>query len=165
MTVSRLGLLAVLALAIAPARAEGPTTLRAEATKSAGEISKPVRFRFKPPIGGTLAFRVTQSDNVTFAGTVKQRIWRHVIEVRVAGTRAPDLLDGTITLRDVRLDNGSSDDPFYLIAKTLEGRTLRAVLHDSGMPTEFEWSRLKPEIAAGLGRRHTEPETARAVAA
>lgn len=167
MTVLRLVLLAVLAFAVpAVVLAEEPTPAvpRAEAAKSAGGAPKVVRFVFKPPVGGTLAYRVIQRDKITIAGIVKERAWRHVIEVRVTGARPPDLLDGTITLRHVRLDQGPSDDPFYLIAKTLEGRALRAVLHQSGSPAEVDWPRLKPEIAAGLGR-HTNAETAGMLAA
>ncbi|MYZ50409.1 hypothetical protein, partial [Propylenella binzhouense] len=155
---SRLLLAALLAFA-APAlgHAQQPAAPGAEAPQV-------LRFRFKPPADGPLTYRVVQRDRVVFAGTEKARAWSHVVELRVGGPRPPDMLEATITLRDVRLDEGPADDPYYLIAKTLEGRALPAVLHDSGLPVETAWARLKGEVAAGLAR-HTDAATARGLAA
>jgi hypothetical protein len=146
-----------------------PTTSRAQPSapsqQGAGGAQRTlVRLRFIPPVGKALSYRVIQRDKVTFGTTAKERGWQHVVELRVTNTRPPDGLEGTITLRDVRAERGSSDDPFYLIAKSLEHRVLPAVVHEFGSPVDVGWPILKPSIAAGL-TRHTDARTANAIGA
>jgi hypothetical protein len=123
-----------------------------------------VRLRFIPPVGSALSYRVTQRDRVTFGTAAKERGWHHIIELKITKSRPPDGFEGSITLRDVRAESGSGDDPFYVIAKSLEDRVLPAVVHEFGSPVDVGWPAIKPSIAAALSR-YTDAPTAKAIEA
>lgn len=145
-------------------RAQSPAVPPQQQERPPGSQPTLVRLRFIPPIGMTLSYRVIQRDKVTIGATAKERGWQHVIELRLTSARPPDLLEGTVTLREVRGEKGSSDDRFFLIAKVLENRALPAAIHEFGSPVDVGWPTLKSTIASAL-YRHTDPSTANAIAA
>ena len=108
-----------------------------------------LRLGFFPPMDTDIVYRIEYRHDEDLAGAKASVGWEHEIVLRIAGREPPDLLAGTFTLRKVTDLEGAGRDPFYLIAKAIEGESHRLKMLDAGVPVEVDW----PAISERVNRR------------
>lgn len=115
-----------------------------------------LRLGFFPPLGEDLVYRIEFSQEQASDGRTDRRRWSHEVVIHLTGKRPPDLLEGRFTLRNVVDQEGSAEDPYYLIASAIEGESFDLQMLEAGPPVVVDWAGIKQRVSersAGLGGR------------
>jgi hypothetical protein len=106
----------------------------------------PIRFGFFPKHGEDVIYRIEFSQESTFRTQTLRHRWTHELVINISGTKPPDSVVGHFIIRNVVNDENAAADPFFAIARAIEGERFALTMLSYGVPVEVDWPAIRRRV-------------------
>ena len=106
----------------------------------------PIRFGFFPKPGEDVIYRIELAQESTFRSQTLRHRWTHDLVINISGTKPPDGVVGHFIIRNVVNDENAADDPFFAIARAIEGERFALTMLSYGVPVEVDWPAIRRRV-------------------
>ena len=112
----------------------------------------PIRFGFFPKHGEDVVYRIELAQESTFRIQTLRHRWTHELVINISGTKPPDCVIGHFIIRNVVNGENAAGDPYYAIARAIEGERFALTMLSYGVPVEVDWPAIRRRVESNLDK-------------